>query len=589
MRSTSLCRRPPLAVIGCLAAATATPLAAAAVRIDAVTVDGRTLELHESARVGTAHADREQPIVRVPADGKRLEIRYSGTAPDDAATESTDLARATRLRHRLDGADDAWRDSPASGRVFLQFHDAAGNVIDTAETAVSGESPGWTGGLARSPYHAYRLKAVAPASAVRVTAHFLSHGAEQGRQVVGQIGIDEVEIRVTPAAGGQPARHPLAVRGVPPSDDVLDTPDGWARRGSWGRMAQIRAVGPPSGRPILAIIDDDPDQFGNWSSTGHVAVGAGDIVELSWRSAHSLGLGGSVVVTYRDLPPGRYWFRAGSFRPAGEPTGDETSLGIELVVPWHARPEVWLAVLLVGVGLTAVIGRSLALARIKRRLEEVERAHALERERTRIARDLHDEVGAALTEIAMQQYWVQREMEETAPPATLARVERSRQAVVDLVRNVDAIVWAVNPANDTLDRFVPYLTHSIEQFLEHAGVVARIDAPDDPPPLPLEGGLRHSLFLAVREAVNNAVRHGQPTTVWLTVQVRSGPGPARLAITVEDDGRGINAAATEATGGLGVESMRRRVEDAGGSFALLDRPGGGTRVSLEVPLSGSGS
>ncbi len=575
----------------CLAAAIAAGSAAATVNIESIRADGRVVGLPDQPATTGRAGGGDQPVVRLPAGMRRLEIRYTGSTDDvGIVADPTALSRGTRLRHRLDGVNDAWQESPGSGRVFLQFHDAAGNVIDSVETAVSGESPGWAGSLERSPCHDYRLEATAPPRAVRATAHFLSHGTDHGREVVGQIGIDAVAITVTPAAGGEPTRHPLPATESPGSADLLATPAGWTRRGSWGRMAQVRPGGPPAPHPILAIIDDDPEQYGNWSSLSRVPVEPGDRVVLTWQSAHSLGRGGSVVATYRDLRPGRYWFRAGSFRPAGEPTGEETSLGIELVVPWHERPEVLLAGLLVGLGLAAVIGRSLALARIRRRLEEVERAHALERERTRIARDLHDEVGAALTEIAMQQYWVQREMEGAAPPATLARVERSRQSVVDLVRNVDAIVWAVNPANDTLDRFVPYLTHSIEQFLETAGVTARIDAPDDPPPLPLAGSLRHGLFLAVREAVNNAVRHGQPTTVWLTVAVHQDPERARLTVTVDDDGPGMPAATItaepEVGTGLGIESMRKRVEEAGGRFTILPRPGGGTRVLLEVPLAG---
>lgn len=588
MRSAPFRVSSCIVLAGCLAAATPAIATPGGLRIESVTLDGRPLQLPETVGGGTGSPARDQPLLRLPAGDHRLEIRYSAGANSPAA-DDTHFDRGTRLRHRLDGRDETWQDAPASGRVFVKFYDAAGDVLDSVETCVSGESPGWAGALQRSPFRDYEFAATAPARAVRTTAHFLSHGAERGREVVGQIGIDDVELVITPATGGEPTRHPLPAPQTADDPDALDTPPGWTRQGSWGRMAQVRLGGAPVAHPILAIIDDDPRQFGNWSSTDAVPVKPGDAVKLAWRSAHSLGVGGSAVASYHDLRPGRYWFRAGAFRPAGDPTGDEIGIGFEVVVPWHERPEVLLTGSIIGLGVAAMIGRSVALARIQRRLEEVERAHALERERTRIARDLHDEVGASLTDIAMQQYWIQREMEGIAPPHTLARLERSRQSVVDLVRNVDAIVWAVNPSNDTLDRFVPYLTHSIEQFLEHAGVTARIEVPDAPPPLPLEGSLRHALFLAVREAVNNAVRHGQPTTIWLTVEVRDGERQVWLAISVADDGRGMPPAPAEGAGGLGIDSMRRRVEEAGGRFAIQARPGGGTHVLLEVPLPGDES
>jgi len=577
-------------------------LAAAEIRITGLTADGVSVPLPATLARTAANAARERPLVRVPARTRRLEISYAGGEPTDPAAddgaEPATFARGTRLRHRLDGVDDGWQDPPASGRVFLQFHDAAERVVDSVETAMHGQSPGWTGSLERSPFVDYSLAATAPPRAAWVTAHFLSHGVEAGREVVGQIGIDAVVITVTPPGGGEPVPHPLPVGAAAGVSEPLDTPTGWTRRGSWGRMAQLVGGGSPDSGLILAIIDDDPRQYGNWTSVTRVPVAPGDAVVLGWRAAHSLGLGAAAGAEYRDLPPGTLWFRAGTFRPAGDPTGDEASLGIELVVPWHERPQVLIGGLLAATGLALAGGRSLALRRIKRRLEEVERAHAVERERTRIARDLHDEVGAALTEIAMQQYWVQREMEGVAPATTLARVEQSRQAVVDLVRNVDAIVWAVNPANDTLDRFIPYLTHSVEQFLESAGVAARIDAPDRPPPLPLEGSLRHGLFLTVREAVNNAVKHGQPATVWLTIHVHEDEAARlRLSIVVADDGRGLAAGspaaaappdgeqlASAAENRLGIESMRRRVAEAGGWLTIEPRSHGGTAVTIDVPL-----
>jgi signal transduction histidine kinase len=585
MRTTLSRPRRLVAFASCTAFAVAASTAVASLTIESISVDGGSIDLSSQTVTAAGSSGGDQPMLQLPAGTQRLEIRYAGQSDQELSPDAFGLVRGTRLRHRLDGVDDDWRDAPASGRVLLQFLDEADTVIDSVETSVCDESPGWQGSLERSPGRDYRFVATAPPRAEHVTAHFLSHGTDHGREVVGQISIDDVVITVTPREG-EPEEHPLPITGPPDSDVLSSTPAGWTRRGSWGWMAQVREGGPPTRQPVLAIIDDDPDQYGNWSSLTRVPVKPGDKVTLTWRSAHSLGLGGSVVATYRDLTPGQYWFRAGTFRPAGEPTGEEISLGIEVVVPWYARSEVLLAGLAVGLGLAAALGRSVALTRIKRRLEALQRDHALERERMRIARDLHDEVGASLTEIAMQQYWVQREMEDTAAPATLARVERSRQSVVELVRNVDAIVWAVNPANDTLDRFVPYLTHAVEQFLEAAGVTARIDTPDNPPPLPIDGRLRHGLFLTVREAVNNAVRHGRPTTVWLSIVVDLGRETARLLITVDDDGTGITPAEANGGRGLGIESMRRRMHEARGVFAIVPRPGGGTRVSLEVPMAG---
>jgi signal transduction histidine kinase len=244
----------------------------------------------------------------------------------------------------------------------------------------------------------------------------------------------------------------------------------------------------------------------------------------------------------------------------------------------------------VGLVAGALVARAVSLRRMRRQLDELERVHTLDRERARIARDLHDDIGAGLTEIAMQTDWVRREVQGLASAATVARAEKACASAMDLVRSVDAIVWAVNPANDTLDRFVPYLTHSAEQFLDAAGVSVRFDVPDKVPPLPLAGTVRHDLFLVVREAINNAVKHARAKVVRLGVRLEGqscGEQP-QLVIAVEDDGQGFplqtSMPKAQNAGRSGLANMRRRVEELGGRFVIESRPGAGTRIELAVPL-----
>lgn len=549
---------------------------AAAPLVTKVMVDGRD--------VPVLPAGDGRPAVRLPAGTRRLEIHVAEAAAADADPAGAEAAGGGhRLRHRLEGVDDQWRDGSAHARALLQFYDAAGDTIDNLDTGMHGESADWRGAPERSSFVPYRLEAVAPPLADRVTVNFLSHG---GNELVGIVGVDEIELAISKApTGGPPAEpdiHRLVIDKPPSGAHPRATPTGWTRRGSRGDMALVAIRPQPRPHPMLVLFDDDPRRYGNWSLMERVAVEPGDRVRLTWKAAHSLGVGGAIVAAYDRLEAGSYWFRAGLFAPGGEPTGAETSLAIEVFVPWHRRPWVGVAGAAVLAGSAVAVARSVAMRRIQRRLEELERAHALERERTRIARDLHDEVGAGLTEIAMQNFWVHREMAALAPPATLERVERARQSAVDLVRSVDAIVWAVNPANDTLDRFVPYLTHAAEQFLDAAGVRPRLDVPDDVPPVPIEGAMRHGLFRIVREAVNNAVKHGRPRHVGLAIRVVDG----RLSIDVEDDGCGLDPQAVAAAIGerSGLENMRQRSEELGGRCTIAARPDGGTRVSIDVPL-----
>lgn len=158
---------------------------------------------------------------------------------------------------------------------------------------------------------------------------------------------------------------------------------------------------------------------------------------------------------------------------------------------------------------------------------------------------------------------------QTLPPANAATA------------SVDEIVWAVNPANDTVERFVNYLAQYAEQFLEAAGLRVRFDIPATLPATPLPGTVRHCLFLAVREALNNVVRHARADLVRL--EIRTG---MEMHIAVEDTGCGFAVEQRGAEGTQeGLQNMRQRMEEIGGQFLLTSRCGNGTRVEFIIALA----
>ena len=219
--------------------------------------------------------------------------------------------------------------------------------------------------------------------------------------------------------------------------------------------------------------------------------------------------------------------------------------------------------------------------RKQERLAEAGRQHALERERSRIARDLHDDFGAGLTEIAMHSDWVRRDLAQGPTAETQRRMDRVCQSAIELTRSVDEIVWALNPANDTLDRFANYLMQSAKLFLDAAGLRARFDIPPELPAITLAGTTRHHLFLAVREALNNVTKHAHADLVRIELRVEA----TGLHIAVQDNGRGFLPAEAGAAGTQeGLESMRQRMEEIGGQFLLTSHPGTGTRAEFLLPL-----
>jgi len=571
-------------------------IAPADVRITRAVVDGREIPIVSAAA--------DAAPIRVPSNAGRILFAFEGEAEEGDTGRATVPAgaaggksptllpalRGTRLRYRLDGVDADWRDEPAHGRLSLIFLDAAGSTVGSSDAKMHGTSEGWRGQPETSPLKSLSLSGVAPPLASSVIVNFLSNG---GDAPVGAMAIDDVVLSIA-AEGREPRRHALSLDGLGDEVHPLATPTGWGRSGSRGEMSRV-AVRPESGKPILVIDDDDPAEYGSWVSRGiTVPVEPGDVVTASWRAAYSLGLGGRSTASYDRLEPGTYWFRVAAFLPGGQPTAAEAGVRVVVVPPWYWRRDVWAGCAAVGLVAGALVARAVSLRRMRSRLDEMERVHALDRERARIARDLHDDIGAGLTEIAMQTDWVRRDVQGLASAATVARAEKACASAIDLVRSVDAIVWAVNPANDTLDRFVPYLTHSAEQFLDAAGVSVRFDVPDKVPTLPLSGAVRHDLFLVVREAINNAVKHARAKIVRLGVRLENGAVHGRhanspqLVITIEDDGQGFllptSVPGVQHAGRSGLANMRRRVEDLGGRFVIDSRPGAGTRIEVVVPL-----
>ena len=149
---------------------------------------------------------------------------------------------------------------------------------------------------------------------------------------------------------------------------------------------------------------------------------------------------------------------------------------------------------------------------------------------------------------------------------------------------LDEIVWAVDPQNDTLDGLVGYLNQFASQFFENTNLRCRLEIPETLPALVLPAEVRHALFLAVKEALNNALKHAQAAEVCVSVTVTA----AVLEIDVADNGRGFDAGQTHArSGGNGLENMRKRMAKLGGDCCLTSVPGKGTELKFRVKVEAS--
>ena len=209
-----------------------------------------------------------------------------------------------------------------------------------------------------------------------------------------------------------------------------------------------------------------------------------------------------------------------------------------------------------------------------RERELVEHQRALEAERSRIARDLHDDLGSSLTEISVLANTGQRPELDEARHRTLFRAIAGKAR--SLVGALDVIVWAVDPDDNSLQSLADYLTSYAEEFLSHTKVACRFKVPVAFPQITLEGRLRHDVLLAVKETLNNVVRHAEATEMEFSMAVDGGV----LEIGIADNGKGFEGSPD----GHGLKNLAARLSKLGGTCAVESRVGGGTAIKIRMPL-----
>ena len=233
--------------------------------------------------------------------------------------------------------------------------------------------------------------------------------------------------------------------------------------------------------------------------------------------------------------------------------------------------------ILAGVGATV---RVLEKRKYQFRLRHAEQERALEQERSRIAQDLHDELGSLLTRISLLGGLLHTD--KGNPGQVETHAGKISQAADQTVRALEEIVWAVGPGSDTLQSLVDYIAHFAIELFEGNATRCRLDLPQDLPTRPLPPDVRHNIFLIVKESLTNVLKHAGGSVVHLQIKTDG----RTLKIVIADDGKGFdaNSPASEQRNGLG--NMRRRAEAVGGTLALTSEPGRGTRVEFNVNFPG---
>jgi signal transduction histidine kinase len=234
----------------------------------------------------------------------------------------------------------------------------------------------------------------------------------------------------------------------------------------------------------------------------------------------------------------------------------------------------WFEVLLLSIcGVISLISVSLAMQVLLHQKEQ----QLIQRERARIARDIHDDLGTRVTQLVLQGEVAKNDL----PAGSKARgqLDRISDEAREALRAMDEILWAINPRRDTLHEFATFVCGHAQTFLRATSIQCVLDVEPGMSTVAFDLPFRRNLLLAVKEALNNAAKHSGATELSLSIH-RHGHG---LIVALQDNGRGFDPAQPK-TDRHGMDNMSQRMHEVGGQCRVTSQPGQGCRVEFQIPF-----
>ncbi|HNQ89805.1 MAG TPA: two-component regulator propeller domain-containing protein [Verrucomicrobiota bacterium] len=296
-------------------------------------------------------------------------------------------------------------------------------------------------------------------------------------------------------------------------------------------------------------------------------------LDSDWMEA-----GSRRIAYFNHLPPGDYRFEVMACDHNG--VWSQQAAGLAFAVLPHFWQTAWFRLVGLATGTAGLVGTGWGIARrrARRRLAGMEQATAIEHERARIARDMHDEFGSRLTTIANLGELAQNPGASSADARS--QLGSMTRQVRELINTLDEVVWTVSPENDSLPSVVAFLSDYAERSVGASGIRHRLELDPEYPPWRVTAEARHHLLLATKEALNNAVRHAAPETIRVKLHVHNGC----LEVVISDDGHGFELGQARAAG-HGLGNLAERMRQIQGRAEIRSVPGQGTVVALSVPLA----
>jgi len=281
-------------------------------------------------------------------------------------------------------------------------------------------------------------------------------------------------------------------------------------------------------------------------------------------------------ISYANLAPGSYTFKLKAASYAGVWSAP-ISMKVVVYPPFWAT---WwfrtLSFLLVGSVLLVAI-RYVLQRNLREKILKLEKEQAVEKERNRIARDMHDDLGSGLTKIAILSEVAKTQM--ASPLHASANLDVISAASRELVDNLQDIIWVLNPRNDSLNSLVLYIKEYAEGFFEPAGMQYEFVQEGTGNRITLSEEQRRNIFLAVKESCNNILKHANCTRASISLKLRHN----MLTICIKDNGAGFDMKEVGVFSN-GLQNIRNRMDQISASCQIVSAKNEGTGITLSIPV-----
>lgn len=525
-------------------------------------------------------------IVSVEVNGKTFkhvpghELNI-GPSPQHIVFNYGAVSNATRkplrVQSKLEGVDRNWRDGGGDMNVVVRYYDAAGGIVSYHPFKVLGDSAGWNGNLTTSILTHRRETLIVPPGASRMWVILSSAGPPSA---TGIYIIDNLVVsRVSPNSEKLETllRSPFSREDVESQANDQNL-TGWERDGDRPTMAKIVEIGQEPKTKAIAILDDDPNGHAEWHNDMTIApqISPNDKIVIEWNEMFSIGESENRQVIYDTLAPGTYTFHVGEATLFGKRTGIETTAIIRVPVAVWEKPWFWALLGAAIVGISAAVLRYISKQKLQRTMAKLQQQRALEQERLRIARDIHDDLGARITQISLLSGMA--ESDASFPEIARTKFDQISTMSRDLVSALYDTVWAVNPENDNLDAMVNHLCERINELCDHAQLKCRLHVSELPKTAEVSSRARHNISMVVKEAMHNIIKHAGASQVAVYIKFAENV----LTIEIHDNGAGFDHATVQHGNGLG--NMEDRMKEIGGMISIQSGEKG-TVVSLQLNMT----